>query len=64
MNRHSAFFRRGGSSVHSQATLSDSAYERRDADIQKSIQHIDLSTPITQTDYDEVAKIDLTGIKL
>lgn len=64
MNRHSAFFRRGGSSVHSQATVSDSAYERRDAEIHKSTQNIDLSTPITQTDADEVAKIDLTGIKL
>ena len=64
MKRHSAFFRRGGSSVHSQATVSDSAYERRDAEIHKSTQNIDLSTPITQTDADEVANIDLTGIKL
>ncbi len=64
MNRHSAFFRRGGSSVHSQATVSDSAYERRDAEIHKSTQNIDLSTPITQTDDNEVAKIDLTGIKV
>lgn len=64
MNRHSAFFRRGGSSVHSQATVSDSAHERRDTEIHKSTQSIDLSTPITQTDDDEVANIDLTGIRL
>ncbi len=64
MNRHSAFFRRGGSSVHSQATVSDSAFERGDAEIHKSTQNIDLSTPITQTDADEVARIDLTGIRL
>jgi len=64
MVQNSAFNRRGGSSVRSQATVSDSAYERRDAEIHKSTQNIDLSTPITQTDYNEVAKIDLTGIKL
>lgn len=64
MNRHSAFFRRGGSSVHSQATLSDSAHERRDADLRKSVESIDLSTPITQTDAAEVAKVNLNGIKL
>lgn len=73
----SAFFFRGGSSVHS--AISDSAFENvnslgviKQADLRKAEQQIDLSTPLTQADFDDqrgidrnaIAKIDLGGMKL
>lgn len=64
MKRSSAFFRRGGTSTCSQATVYDSADERHGAPVQKSMRHIELSTPITRTDEEAAAKIDLTGIYL
>jgi hypothetical protein len=68
MNQRSAFFRRGGSSIHSAATLSDSAYERDAAALRKAENSISLDTPMTQEDFDsaagEIAKIDLSSLKV
>ena len=71
LNRNNAFFQRGGSSVRSQATVSDSAYEQRDKEVRKAEQQIDLSPINTQSDFNsvnktnggEIAKIDLSSLK-
>ena len=63
MNGSSAFFRRGGTSLHSQATPYDSADEVRAAEVRKTEQAIDLSPTVTTTDEAEVAKIDLSSLK-
>jgi|GEM_PF-5061492 len=57
----SAFFYRGGSSVHSAATLSDSAYERP---VSKEEQTISLETPLTQTSKADEDDIDLGRFEL
>lgn len=64
MRTNSAFFRRGGTSSYSDATASDSAYDRRDSEMRKAESQIDLSPIVTQTDAEEVSKIDLRGIVL
>jgi len=58
IDRSSAFFFRGGTSSRSNATLSDSAYEQRDAAVRKTESEIDLSPIATQADFDRINKID------
>jgi len=66
MISRSAFFRRGGSSSRSHATVSDSAYDQRSVAIRKAESQVDLSdnglNPLT--DPEEVSKIDLGGFVL
>lgn len=62
MAKTSAFFRRGGSSTHSAATISDSAFNQS-ASVCKAENSIDLSPTVTTTDDDQVNKIDLNGMR-
>ena len=60
--RSSAFFFRGGTSVHYQATVSDSAYDQRSAAVSKAENEIDLSPIVTQSDYNRIIKADVEEV--
>lgn len=66
MRANSAFFRRGGSSVHSQASVSDSAFSDGQSAIQKAEGLIDLTDNSMgiSTDDDSVRNIDLNRFEL
>lgn len=63
MNRSSAFFFRGGTSVHYQATVSDSAYDQRSAAFRKAENEIDLSPIVTQSDFNRIIKADVEEVR-
>jgi hypothetical protein len=66
MRASSAFFRRGSTSNYSAATVTDSAYDRRQTEMRKAESQIDLSdnglNPLT--DPDEVNRINLAKFDL
>ena len=63
MTRNSAFFFRGGTSVHCQATVSDSAYDQRSAAVRKAENEIDLSPIVTQSDFNRINKADVEEVR-